>query len=69
MKNFKVLFVALAVSAFVFGACGEKCITCTYTVAGETISEETCGAKEVRDAAEVAAELAATLSGTTADCK
>ncbi|MFK7971254.1 MAG: hypothetical protein AB8F95_12845 [Bacteroidia bacterium] len=70
MKNVKVFFVALALSAFVFGACGEKCITCTTTVAGVATDTEFCGNKEERDAFEVSSELGASLvPGATVSCE
>ena len=69
MKNAKVLFIGLAVSAFVFASCGEKCITCTYTVDGiEATSGEVCGSKIARDLVETTWTAAAEAEGATVTC-
>ena len=69
MKNVKVLFVALVVSAFVFASCGEKCLNCTMDIGGVvTELEEVCGTSEEMDAAEAAYEITAAFGGGSVTC-
>jgi hypothetical protein len=69
MKNVKVLFAALAVSAFLFASCGETCSTCTYDLGGVTTEVEFCGSKGDVNDFEEATEATAALGGATATCE
>ena len=71
MKQARLLFAALAVSAFLFGACGNKCITCSYTDSNGAVqtSEEVCGNQLVRDALVATWELAAALDSAEVTCE